>query len=77
MRIKPKEGLIVRNPVNGLIVPEKGLNVPNNSYWRRRVKDGSVDIMKESPNPKPTPKPRPKPEVKPESKKSESEKTDN
>lgn len=49
MRVKPKKGIVVRNPLNGLQVPDEGMNVPNNSYWRRRIAEGSIEIVKEIP----------------------------
>lgn len=50
--IKPQKGLIVRHPKTFSIVPEQGELVNWNgrigSFWRRRVKDGSVVIVKET-----------------------------
>ena len=34
--------LVVRDPANGRIVPAEGAAVPDNSYWRRRLKDRDV-----------------------------------
>ncbi len=44
--IKPIEGVIVRNPKSKEILPKQGLTVDYNTYWRRRLKDGSVVISK-------------------------------
>ena len=44
--LKPKEGALVRNPKSMQILPEVGTYVEYNSYWRRRVKDGSVIVGK-------------------------------
>jgi len=43
MYVVPKKGKIVRDPLSGIAVPADGRNVPNNSFWRRRVKAGDVD----------------------------------
>jgi hypothetical protein len=49
--IIPKKGLIVRHPKTFSIVPEQGELVNWNgrvgSFWRRRVKDGSVVLGKQ------------------------------
>ena len=49
MKVKPEPGLIVRRP-NPPYLPlkESGENVPDNSYWKRRINDGSVKEIKES-----------------------------
>jgi len=41
----PKLGAIVRDPRTGRAVPATGLSVPNNSYWRRRVKGGDGTVL--------------------------------
>lgn len=48
IRVKPvKEGLVLRKPPGGIPLKAEGENVPNNSFWRRRLKDGDVVITKE------------------------------
>ena len=46
--VKPKNGLIVRTPRNYAILPESGGVVPwvgpEGRYWRRRLRDGSIEI---------------------------------
>jgi Protein of unknown function (DUF2635) len=37
--LKPKPGAIVRRP-DGKLLPERGAHVPNNTFWRRRLKAG-------------------------------------
>jgi len=44
--VKPVNGALVRNPKSMQILPEAGAYVEYNSFWRRRVKDGSVVISK-------------------------------
>ncbi|HEY9200767.1 MAG TPA: DUF2635 domain-containing protein [Gammaproteobacteria bacterium] len=35
---------IVRMPeMNNQVLPEKGTHVPDNSYWRRRLRDGDIE----------------------------------
>jgi len=46
--IKAKEGMRVKDPKTLLVVPEKGLRVDENSYWLRRLKDGSCFRVEET-----------------------------
>jgi len=34
--------LVVRDPANGRTLPPEGAQVPDNSFWHRRLKDGDV-----------------------------------
>jgi hypothetical protein len=47
--IKPRKGLIVRNPINFEIMPEKGMEVPwfgvEGTFYKRRVKCGDCAIV--------------------------------
>lgn len=48
LNVKPKmiKGVacIVRMPEkNNQVLPEKGGHVPDNSYWRRRLRDGDIE----------------------------------
>lgn len=46
--VQPQKGLIVRDPISKSILPEDTFTaVPYNSYWRRRVLDGSVILREE------------------------------
>ncbi|HFV9182098.1 TPA: DUF2635 domain-containing protein, partial [Yersinia enterocolitica] len=36
-----------RDPVKGTFLPESGAEVPDNSFWRRRLNDG--DVVREQP----------------------------
>lgn len=42
MKVKPAEGLLVRDPVTREALPAKGGTVPRNAYWLRRLRDGDV-----------------------------------
>ncbi|MCP4352292.1 MAG: DUF2635 domain-containing protein [Desulfobacterales bacterium] len=46
MRVKPAKGLLVRMPeAHFSILPEKGAEVPNSTYWNRRLKCGDVSLV--------------------------------
>lgn len=46
MFVKPaRKGLVVRCPLTFVVVPEKGMEVPDSSYWIRRQNDGDVVIV--------------------------------
>lgn len=63
MFIKPaKEGLIVRHPKTKRILKKEGEKVKSSTYWRRRIKDGSVvEVSASASKPKKETK---KPEIK-------------
>lgn len=42
---RPLEGRLVRDPVSGNHLPEEGTVVPNNQYWRRRIRAGEIEIV--------------------------------
>ncbi len=43
--LKPRmTGAIIRNPLNGAILPEEGALVPNSNYWLRRIVQGDVIV---------------------------------
>lgn len=42
MFVKPAPGLKVRDPDSRLHIPEEGAEVPESSYWLRRLSDGDV-----------------------------------
>lgn len=43
MRIKPAPGLQVRDPVTKLLLPEDGIDVPDDSIlWNKILNDGDV-----------------------------------
>lgn len=43
--LKPKEGLIILNPLTKLNLKVEGDLVDMNTYWRRRILDGDVEIV--------------------------------
>ena len=47
MFVKPKDGISVRCPVRGEPLPKDGAEVPDNTFWRRRLKDGDVSQVPE------------------------------
>lgn len=42
MYVKPKPGLKVRDEHSRLHLPEEGKEVPESSYWLRRLRSGDV-----------------------------------
>jgi hypothetical protein len=42
MFVKPKPGLKVRDEMSRLHLPEEGKEVPESSYWLRRLRSGDV-----------------------------------
>lgn len=48
LHVKPAApGLIVRDPVSRLPLPEEGGLMPDTSYWRRRIEGGDVELLEE------------------------------
>ena len=43
--IKPAKGKIVRNPSGCRPIPTSGVTVVLNTYWRKRIADGAVEIV--------------------------------
>lgn len=43
MFIKPTTGRAVRDPVKGTLLPEEGAEVPESTFWTRRLRDGDVE----------------------------------
>ncbi|AIJ10530.1 MULTISPECIES: DUF2635 domain-containing protein [Edwardsiella] len=46
MFVKPNNGLSVRCPIKGSLLPKDGAEVPDNTFWRRRLSDGDVVVVK-------------------------------
>ena len=44
MIVKPKPGMIVRDPKTHVRIPDSGKEVPANSYWTRRLRAGDVEL---------------------------------
>lgn len=51
MLVKPADGRLVRCPVRGTVLPESGEDVPENTFWTRRLRDGDVVRVKDSQKP--------------------------
>jgi hypothetical protein len=50
IRIKPRAGLIVRDPVTFLPLAVEGEVRPRfDQYWQRRLRDGDVELVPEEP----------------------------
>jgi hypothetical protein len=47
MRIKPKQGYIVRDPQSHRPLAEAGEEKPRTQYWLRRLRDGDVELIDE------------------------------
>lgn len=46
MRVKPRESsLIVRDPDTRRTLPPEGAEVPDTTFWRRRLRDGDVVLV--------------------------------
>lgn len=46
MNVKPTAGRQVRDPVKGTLLPESGETVTDSPFWRRRLRDGDVELVK-------------------------------
>lgn len=52
MMVKPAvAGAMIRDPQTKLPLPAEGGEVPDNIFWRRRLRDGDVVLMQESATP--------------------------
>lgn len=51
IRIKPRTGLIVRDPGTFEPLAIEGEDKPRNQYWQRRLRDGDVELVPEEPEP--------------------------
>lgn len=45
-KIKPKQGVTVKDPKTFKPLKPEGENKPRNTYWLRRVQDGDCTIVK-------------------------------
>jgi hypothetical protein len=62
MRVKPTAGRLVRQPIPPYeLLPAEGREVPDNQFWRRRLRDGDVVVVTEG-RPPATPPPQRRPE---------------
>jgi len=44
MYVIPKTDFVVRDPITKRALPSTGAEVPANSYWQRRLRDGDVAL---------------------------------
>lgn len=42
--VKPKSGVKIRRPETKALLSPEGENVPNNTFWKRRIADGDVIV---------------------------------
>jgi hypothetical protein len=50
MNIRAKEGMKIRNPMTGEVIPsDRNTTVPMVSFWLRRLAEGSVYVYKDEP----------------------------
>lgn len=49
LKVRPKDGVQVRKE-DGSLMPKAGCDVPNNTYYRRRLRDG--DLVESKPTKK-------------------------
>ncbi|HBV77660.1 MULTISPECIES: DUF2635 domain-containing protein [Vibrio] len=49
MMIKPKGELLVRDPETRVPLKKQGETKPRNSYWLRRIQDGSCELIAKQP----------------------------
>lgn len=47
MKVKPAEGRKVRDPISKLHLPDEGRDVPESTYWVRRILSGDVVLVTE------------------------------
>lgn len=47
LKLKPAQGLIVRDPHTRKPLAEDGTEVLDSSYWRRRIKSGDAVLVEE------------------------------
>lgn len=50
LHVKPAEKRAVRDPATMTLLPERGRDVPDNAFWRRRLRDGDVVIATKAPD---------------------------
>ena len=44
--LKPKEGLLIRDPTTKIILSPEGCLTEMTNFWNRRVLDGTVEVIK-------------------------------
>jgi hypothetical protein len=51
MFIKPKPGVLVRDPISKQLLPPEGRNVEQSGFWLRRIREGGVEVVTPVPAP--------------------------
>lgn len=50
MRVKPTNpDAVIRDPHTCRVLPKDGGDVPDSPFWRRRVRDGDVKVLRDGP----------------------------
>lgn len=49
MFVKPKPGVVLRDPITRQVLPPEGRRVQESGFWLRRIAEGSVDRFPEPP----------------------------
>lgn len=44
MFVKPSPGIKLRDPILKTLIPDQGAEVPESSFWLRRIRDGDVTV---------------------------------
>jgi len=44
--LKPKNGLLIRDPVTKIVLSTDGCLMEMTNFWNRRVLDGTVEVVK-------------------------------
>lgn len=47
LNVRPARGVTVRDPASGRALSPDGEKVPATTYWRRRLRDGDVELVEE------------------------------
>jgi hypothetical protein len=50
MWVKPRVGLKIRDPLTQRHVPDCGIAVEDNTFWRRRMQEGDVSVTNSIPS---------------------------
>lgn len=45
LHLKPADGLLVRDPITLQALPPEGAEVPDSTYWHRRLAEGDVSLV--------------------------------
>lgn len=45
MFVRPKPGVLLRDPRSKQLLPAEGRNVEESGFWLRRIREGSVELV--------------------------------